>query len=159
MSQDWPTNAVSRRARLVRWGFAIGVVLLATLGGIIVCGIGKLGVCFYDYKVFVKSTSATPIKDVRGKAYYDVERAREIAVHPKARFSTPPNDEETAFDGKSLRVVGLYSCDTYCLDLIHTGSPPRYLVLIVNCTDGKRETKLVEVPPGSGTQRLAVEVP
>jgi hypothetical protein len=159
LSQGRPTNAVSRSARLIHWSFAIGGVLLAALGAIVVCGIGTLGDCVYDYKVSVKSASATPIKDVRGKAYYDIERAQEIAADPKARFSTPPNNEEAAFDGNSLRVVGLYSCDTCCLDLIHTGAPPRFLVLIVEYPDGKRENKLVEVPPGSGTQRLAVEVP
>jgi hypothetical protein len=139
------------------WKFTTGVVLLATLVVLMVLAIGKLGVCYYDFKVTVTSASATPIKNVRGKAYYDLARAQEIAADPHVQFSM--RDGETAFDGKSLRVVGLYSCRSYCLDLIETGAPPPFLVLLVDYADGKRENKFVEIPEGRSTRKIAVEVP
>lgn len=159
MSEDWPAPDDRRRARIIRWTIVIGVVLLATLGGIVVFGVYKLGVCIYDYQVSVTSASATPIKNVRGKAYYDIVTAREVAANLKVQFSMPRDDEDMQFNGKSLGIVGLYTCNSYCLDLIHTGSSPRHLVLLVDYADGKRENKLVEIPPGPSTQRLLVEVP
>jgi hypothetical protein len=158
MSQDWSTNGVSQRERLLRWSMA-GVALLATLGGIIVFGIGKIGVCLYDYQVHVKSASVSTIKNVRGMAFEDPKAAHEVAANPKAEFSILPDEKGMNFNGKSLRVNGLYTCNSYCLDLIQTRSPPCYLVLLVDYADGKRENKLVEIPPGPGTQRLLVEVP
>jgi hypothetical protein len=158
MSQEGSPDAVARRARLVHWSFVIGVVLLATLVAIVVLGFGTIGVRYYDYKVAVTSASATPIKYVRGKAYHDLSSAQEVAAHSKGRLSTP-HDEETAFDGKSLRVVGLYDCSSYCLDLVQTGAPPRFLVLRVEYTDGKRENKVVEIPEGRSEHRIAAEVP
>jgi hypothetical protein len=157
MLQDGRTSGVSPRERLLRWSLA-GAVLLAILGGIIVYGYGTMGVCLYDYQVFVRSASATKIKNVRGKAFYDSERAHEVAASPKAEFKLR-DDKELHFNGKSLRVVGIYACDSCCLGLIQTGSPPRYLVLLVDYADGKRENKVVDIPPGLSTQRLLVEVP
>ena len=133
-------------------------MLLAILGGVIVFGYGTMGVCLYDFGLHVKSASTTPSANVRGKAYYYAEQAHEVAANPKAEFRVG-DDKETHFDGKSLRVVGIYSCKTCCLDLIKTGSPPPHVVLLVDYADGKRENKLIEIPPGPATQRLLVEVP
>ncbi len=144
---------IHRIARVVRWTLLVGIVVAPVL---VFVGIGKMGVGAFDVRVSIHSASGSPIADARAFATMDEERARAIAANPRSRIRDESNPEQV-FDGKSLGVTVWTYSNGYCCDLWTVTSWRRFLVLIVEYSDGKRAGKVVEIPYQA--EQIAVDVP